>query len=266
MPDIIAALDEPAATKLVHAAETTIGTLSDSGSGSLGPFGASWNASGSFADGSIDLIAPDIVRIADCEVHYTLGLTISLDLGAILPEFCLPQICIWLPFVGTVCTPEICIDWPTISIPFSYSDMVKFTADFSIVPHLSGTEWLVDIVIVGIPSLELSAAAAAIILGIGAAASAILLAVPFIGPFLALAVGIITAAISIAGVTGLLGPILGAFVSGLTFTIYRQQKVFEVLPAALPLDPAVNITIDALNAGVVASDEDELVISADISP
>ncbi|MBI2305048.1 MAG: hypothetical protein HYU86_09945 [Chloroflexi bacterium] len=266
MADIIVAADEVAATKLVHDAETALGTVSKSGSGSLGPFTASWNASAYLANGTIDLISPNVIRVADCELHYTLGFTFSFDLSSILPDFCLPQVCIWIPFVGTVCTPEVCIDWPTISIPVSYSDMVKFTADFSLNVYLSGGNWLVDIVIVGIPSLTISLAAAAILVAIGTAASLVLLAVPFIGPFLAGAVIAITAAIGIAGITGLLGPILSLFVSGLTFNIYKQPKVFEVLPAALPLDPAVKVTLDSVTAAVVASDEDELVLTADISP
>ncbi|HTG61945.1 MAG TPA: hypothetical protein VMG63_21370 [Terriglobia bacterium] len=46
-----------------------------------------------------------------------------------------------------------------------------------------------------------------------------LLAIPFIGPFLALAVDVILAAIGIAGLLGFLGPLLTPFVSGLTFNM-----------------------------------------------
>ncbi len=93
-----------------------------------------------------------------------------------------------------------------------------------------------------------------------------LLAIPFIGPFLAAVVIVITAAIGVAAITGLLGPILSLFVSGLTFNIYTQPQLFEVVSASLPLDPAVNVNIDAISAEVQASDEDELVVSIDISP
>jgi hypothetical protein len=130
--------------------------------------------------------------------------------------------------------------------------------------HLSGTDWLIDIVVVGVPFLQFGPAAAAILAAIGVAASAVMLLIPFIGPFLAGAVLVLTAAIGIAGVTGLLGPILTPFVSGLTFNIYKQPKLFQVLPPALP-DPAVNINLDAITAVVASSNEDELVISVDIS-
>ncbi len=268
MHDIVAAADEFAATKLIHDAEAELGTLvAGPTSGSFGPITASAGASAFLANGSVDLIPPDIIRIADCELHYSLNLSLSLDLSAFLPDFCLPQICIPIPFDGEICTPKICIDWPTVSIPVSHSDVVKFTADFRLNVHLSGGQWFVDVVIVGIPFLQIGPAAAAILLAIDVAATAILLAIPFIGPFLALAVNAIIATIGIAGITGLLGPLLTPFVSGLTFTVYKQPQLFEVLPAAGPIDPAVKVKLDAIGAAVDGSGgEDELVISVDISP
>lgn len=260
MPDITVAADESAATTLLHDAETTLGTQSNSGTGSLGPFSASWNASVSFSNGSVTLTPPNVIELANCQMHYSLGFSFSIDLNAILPEFCLPQICIW-----GICTPSFCIPWPTISVPVSYSDSLSFTADFSLNPHLSAGFWLVDVVIDGIPALDLSPAAAAILTAIGAAAAPLLALVPFIGPFLVLAVPAILATIGIAGVTGLLGPILTPFVSGLTFTVYRQPQLFQVLPALLPLDPAVDITLNTITAAVVGSDKNELVLTAAIS-
>jgi hypothetical protein len=38
-----------------------------------------------------------------------------------------------------------------------------------------------------------------------------------------------------------------------------------VLPAAGPLDPAVKVVIDSLAAIIQSTDEDELVVTADIS-
>jgi hypothetical protein len=268
MSDIVVAADEVAATTLIHDAESTVGTLvAGPTSGSFGPITASASASAFLANGGVDLIPPDIIRIADCELHYSLNLDLSVDLSAILPDFCLPQVCIPIPFDGEICTPKICIDWPTIPIPVSHSDVVKFTADFKLNVHLTGGQWFVDVVIVGIPFLQIGPAAAAILLAIDAAATLILLAIPFIGPFLALAVNFIIVAVGIAGITGLLGPLLTPFVSGLTFNVYKQSQLFEVLPAAGPIDPAVKVNLDAIAAAVDGSGgEDELVISIDISP
>lgn len=265
MSELVAALDEVAASSLVADAEAALPPLSTSGSGSLGPFVASYSASATITGGSVDLIAPNVVRLANVHLNYSLGLTVGIDLGSILPEFCLPRICVTIPFIGRVCTPRICIDWPVISIPISHSGTINFTGDFSLALALSGGFWKVDIVVVGVPFLQIDPEAALILAAIGSAAALALLAVPFIGPFLSAAALAITAGIGIAGVTGLLGPILTPFVSGLRFHIYDQPQIFEVLPASGG-DAAVHIRLDALNAQVVSSTEDELVFSADISP
>lgn len=265
MPDIIAAVDEVAATTLINDAEATLGTIARSGSGSLGPFTATWSASASLQHGSVDLIPPNVVRVAGCELHFALGFSFSFDLSTIIPDFCLPQVCISTPF-GDLCTPRICIDWPTITIPLNYSDVVTFTADFSLDVHMVGADWLVDVVIVGVPALNLSVAAAAILSALGLAAAAALVWIPFIGPLLAGAVLAITSIIAIAGVTGFLGPILSLFVAGLRLNIYRQPRHFQVLPSGGPVDPAVFINLDAVSALVDGSGgEDELVMSVDIS-
>jgi len=265
MPDIIAAADETAATSLVHTAEAALGTQSNSGSGNLGPFNASWGASANFSNGTIDLIAPNVIRIANCQLNYSLNFSLSFDLSSILPDFCLPQVCIPIPFNGRLCTPKICVNWPTVTIPVSHSGTLTFTADFSLNIHLTGGNWMVDLVIVGVPFLQFGPAAAAILAAIGTAAALVLAAIPFIGPFLAGAVLAITAAIGIAGLTGLLGTILTPFVSGLTFNIYNQPQIFQVLPPSGP-DAAVNVTLDSITAAVVSSDEDELVLTVEISP
>jgi hypothetical protein len=264
VPDVIAAIDETGAGDLIQDAEAAIGTLTASGSGALGPFNASWSASATFSEGTVDLIAPDVIRLADVRMDYTVNFTFSFDLSDIIPDFCLPQICVTLPWIGRVCTPRICIDWPTVTIPVSHSSFVRFSGDFNPSVVLSGV-WRVDLVVAAVPLLQLGPAAAAILVAVGAAAALILLAIPFIGPILALAVVGITAAIGVAGVLGLLGPILTPFVSGLRFNVYNQPQLLELLPASGP-DPAVAITLTAITAAVVSSDEDELVLSVDYTP
>jgi hypothetical protein len=265
MADLTLALDQTAATTLLHDAETALIIPPAAGGGSLGPFSASWDASASISGGVIDLLPPNIIQITDCNFNYTVGFTLSIDLNSILPSFCLPQICIPIPFDGSICTPLICISWPTITVPVSYSDTILFTADFSLNAHLSGVNWLVDVVIDGVPMLDLSAAAIAILAALGAALTPILLAIPFIGPFLALAVDAILGLIGVAALLGVLGPLLSAFIAGLTFNIYTHNKVFEVVPSGGATDPAVDITLDLIQAAVVATDKNELVVTANIS-
>lgn len=264
--EIIAALDETGATTLLHQAETALGTIARSGSGSLGPFTASWGASVSFSGGTVDLIAPDIIRIATMQMNYSLSFSFQIDLNDFLPTFCLPRVCVHIPFDGNLCTPKICVSWPTITIPFSYSDSLTVSGDFKLAIYQSGTDWKVDVVVVGVPFLQISPAAAAILAALSLVVAAVLAPIPFIGPFLAGAAILIINTIGVAGVLGLLGAILTPFVSGLTFNVYSQPQLFNVLPAGGPIDPPANIRLDLVEAEVVASDEDELVFSADISP
>lgn len=265
MAEIIAAVDETAANTLIDTAIALIPAQSASGSGNLGPFIASYSVSATLVNGDIDLIPPDIVRVVDLRVNWSINLSFGLDLSAILPDFCLPQVCVDIPCVGRVCTPTICINWPTITIPVSFADFVKATGDFRLDITLSGGVWNVQAVIVGLPNLQFGATSALLLVAIGAAVTPILLAIPFIGPFLAIAVNAILAIIGIAGVTGLLGPIITPFVSGLKIPIYQQPQLFQVLPNEGPVDPPVRIKIDAVAARIENSGEDELILTADIS-
>ena len=261
MADITAAVDETAATTLLHAAETAVGTLSKTGSGSLGPLGASWSAAASFTGGTVSLAAPDTVAIDDLEIDYSLSLSLSIDLSFL--DFCLPQVCIPTPW-GDICTPKICINFPTIGATVPFSSSATLSADFGIVVHLTSGTWFVDVVIQDVRKLDLGAAATALLTAMGVAISAAVAAVPFIGPVLSIAVAILTAAFGLAQVSGLLGQMVSLFVSGLTFNVYQQPQNFPVLPASGPFDPAVNVTLAAVTAGVQATDKNELVLSADI--
>jgi hypothetical protein len=260
MPDIIAAADQTAATKLLHDAEATLGTLTKSGGSSFGPFVANYSASVSFSGGNVNLIPPNIIELANCNVNYSLNFSFGLDLGSFLPSFCLPQICIfgW-------CTPKICITWPTVTIPISFSDSLTITGDFTVGAVLTPPNWVVTITIVSVPLLQFGAGTAALLAVIAAAVTAAVIWVPFIGPFLAGLADLVIAAIGIAGITGLLGDIITPFISGLTFSLPPQPQKMMVLPAGGPTDPEVDVTITALAAAVQASDKNELVLSASIA-
>lgn len=261
MPDIIAAADETAANALLHAAEAAAGTISKSGSGSLGPLGASWSASASFSGGAVSLAVPDTVAIDNLQVNYSLSLGFSIDLSFL--DFCLPQVCIPTPW-GDICTPKICVNFPTISVTVPFSSSAVLSADFGILVHLASGIWFVDVVIQNVRKLDLGTAATALLTAIGAAIAVAVAAVPFIGPLLSVAVAILTAAFGLAEVTGLLGQIVSLFVSGLTFNVYQQSQTFEVLPASPPFDPVVDVTLTAVTAGVQATDKNELVLSVGI--
>lgn len=266
MSEIIAAIDEAAANDFLDAVVAGIGPQSTSGSSSLGPFGASYSVTGTLSNGTVDLIPPDTIRIADLRLDWTATVTLSIDLGDFLPEIHIPQVCVTIPCVGKVCTPAIDITWPTVSIPVSFGDFVKATVDLGIVIGLAGGVWKVEGVVQGVPSLSFGPGTAAIVTAIGLAVAAAVAWVPFIGPFLAALAIAVTAAIGVAGLTGWLGPILSPFVAGTRFPIYDRSESFEVLPASGPSDPAVHIHLDAIDAEVQHNaPEDELVLMADIS-
>lgn len=267
MAEIVAAVDEQGANILLDTAIGALGPQSNAGSGSLGPFTASYSVTAALTNGDVDLIPPDIIRLVDLRVDWNINFSFAIDLNAILPTFCLPQVCIDIPCVGQVCTPTICLTWPTITVPVSFGDFVRATGDFRLQATLNGTVWKVEAVVVGVPNLQFGATTAALLAAIGLAVTPILLLIPFIGPILALAVNAILLAIGIAGLTGFLGPILTPFVSGLRLPIYQQERLFEVLPAQGPVDPRVDFSIDLIAASVAHNGtEDELVLTADISP
>lgn len=265
MPDITAAIDETAANVLVPTLIASTPPVSGSGSGSLGPFAAAYSATASFTGGTVDIIPPppDVIRVSNVVMSYSVSLTFSVDLSFL--NFCLPRLCIPTPW-GSICTPRVCITFPTINIPVNHSSTVTFTGDFRLAVANSGGNWLVDIVVVGAPSIVLGPAATALLLAIGAAISLALLAVPFIGPLLALASATVFGLIGIAGATGLLGPIVTPFISGLRFNVYSQPEIFQLVPPAPP-DPAVFVRLDSVAALLDGSGgEDELVLNVDISP
>jgi len=262
MPDIVAAVDETAATIVLHAAEAAAGTVSATpGNTSFGPVEVSWTASASFTGGTVTLAPPGTVEIDNLQVNYSVSLGVGVDLSFL--DFCLPQVCLATPF-GTFCTPKICINFSPVGVTVPFSSSAVLSGGFGIAVHLTAGTWFVDVVIQDVTKLDLGAAATALLTAVGLAISAALATVPFIGPLLAIAAAAITAAFGLAQVTGLLGPIVSQFVSGLRFSVYRHAQVFQVLPASGAFDPEVDVTVTALAAVVQATDKNELVLSADI--
>jgi len=265
MAEITAAIDEGGANTLFNAALSLVALPTQSGSGTLGPFLAGYTANAQFVSGSVDLIAPGTVRMDQLRLNWQLGLSFGIDLNSFLPNFCLPQVCVDIPCVGRVCTPRICISWPTITVPVTLSDFLEATTDFGLDVALVGGQWRVRAVVQNISQFQFGLTTAAMLALIGAAITPVLLLIPFIGPFLAIAVNAILLAIGVAGLTGFLGPILSPFISGMTIPVYQRPQLLQVLPGTGPNDPAVFVTLDSVTAEVTSTDEDELVLGIDIS-
>lgn len=266
MSELTAALDEAGANTLFNTAMGLAVIPPQSGSGSLGPFTASYTASVAFVHGSVDLIVPSTIRMDHLRVNWHVTLGFSINLNDFLPNFCIPRVCVDIPCVGRVCTPRICLSWPTIGVSLPLGDWVEATADFGLDITQSGGQWKVQGVVQNVSQLQFGPATAGMLVLIGAAITPLLLAIPFIGPFIAIAVNVILAAIGIAGLTGLLGPIISPFISGLKIPIYSQPKHMQLMAAAGPNDPAVFINLDAVTAEIQGGTEDELVLGIDVSP
>ncbi len=265
MAEITAALDEAGANTLFNTAMGLVAIPPQSGSGSLGPFTASYTASVSYVHGAIDLIVPDTIRVDHLRVNWHVTLGFSINLNDFLPHFCLPQVCVDIPCVGRVCTPRVCLSWPTISVSVPLADWVEATADFGLDIGLNAGNWKVQGVVQNVSQLQFGPATAGMLLVIGAAITPLLLAIPFIGPFIAIAVDAVLLAIGVAGLTGLLGPIISPFISSLKIPIYSQPQHLQILPANGPNDPAVFITLDTVKAEIQGNGEDELVLGVDVS-
>lgn len=264
MAEINAVIDERGANKAFVLAIAAVPQQTTSGSRSLGPFTASYSAAATFQGSGIDLIPSSTIRVVKLRMNWSLNFNLAIDLNKILPSFCLPQVCIKI-FGKKFCTPKICISWPTINIPISFSDFLQVTADFQLEIQLVGGMWQVNAKLLALPNLQFGVPSAAILALIGAVAVPILLAVPFIGPFLAAAVAAILAAVGIAGLTGFLGPILTPFISGMKFKVYERPRVVQLLPFQSAIDPVVDITIDRVEAFIANDQEDELIVGLDIS-
>jgi len=267
MSEIIAAIDEGAAQQLFDGAVAGIGTLSASDSGSLGPFTVSYAATGTLSNGTVDLIAPGTIRIADLRLDWHLDLSFQLDIGEFIPDIHIPQVCIHIPCVGDVCTPRIDIEWPTVTVPVSFGDFLKTTVDLGPSLMLVSGVWKVEGVVLGVPNLQFGASTAALLTAIGLAIAAAVAWIPMIGPLVAVLAAGVLAAIGIAGLTGLLGPILTLFIAGRRFPITDVDEAYEILSASGPFDPAVHVTVENLGVEIQHNaPEDELVLLADIKP
>jgi hypothetical protein len=274
MPDITAAMDEHAATQVIGAAQASLGTLTNNGSSTFGPFTASFGASGTFSGAVVHLYPPNVVQIAGCSLNYTVAFNLSFDLSNIIPNLYIPGWSwsftiklgkFWQKTI-TISIPPWSYNWPTVTIPVSFSDTVQFAANYKLVTQYIPPRWHVDAVILAVPQLQTTPAASALLILIGAATAPALIGIPFIGPFLAGAVLGITNTVGIAGAANFLGVMITPLVAGTRFPIYDQPEPFPLLPATGPIDPTVFIHINSINAAVVHSGEPELVLSINVSP
>ncbi len=263
MPDLIMAVDQTTLNSLIAAEEKDLQLGPKTLTRNFGPFFVQASTSAKIPQGTLSLFPPNVFRLNSLELDYHLSLSFGVNLDDILPRLCIPSVCIF-----GFCTPEICTSWGSISVPVSTSGSVTTTADFTTDIYLDNNtnQWKLDIILGTIGQLDLSAQAAALLVVIQTAVEAALLLVPFIGPFLSLAVGIIMAAFDVAALAGFLGDLLTLLLKGTRINIFKHDKVVTMLDASTTGQyPAVKVSLDALSGTVAASDKTELVLTGSMS-
>jgi hypothetical protein len=252
-------------------------SISKSDSASWGPFTVGYNVTVGLSGGTIELIdAPlNIVRVHNLDISGNVGVFITFDLGKILPKICIPpfQVCVDIPFIGEVCTPQVCIPWPPpITIPINFPFSVNVSADFGISVRDTGTSWEVDLLVFPFSLfIDLSPMVSVILNAIETAVDGVLNTIPLIGGLIAGLVNTVIGALS--GVLSSILSTISSFVHDVILLLdlfsptipvplLTFAKTQVILPAGGPPDPAVDITIAAL--GAIINDH-ELVATADFA-
>jgi len=257
-----------------------LASIAKSDSGSWGPFSVGYDVNIHLAGGTVELVdAPsNLIRVHNVNVLGSVGVHFTFDLGAILPTICIPpfQICVDIPFVGRVCTPQVCIPWPPpLTVSLSLPIAVTITSlDFGILVQSNPTTWVIGILVHPFSlAIDLSPEAGAITSAISAAVHSALSSIPLIGDLIADLIDIVLNAL-----TPLLGAILSA-ISGFINAVLMLLNLFSLtipvplltfdktqpaLPANFPMpgDLEVDINIASLSANIL---DHELVAAGSIA-
>jgi hypothetical protein len=232
-----------------------------------GPFFASYTASVALAGGTATLEnAPaNKLDLAGVNVSGAITGSVGFDLGLILPHICIPpvRVCVRIPFIGRVCTPQFCITWPhadaTLTLPFAFNLDVSFGFR---VDDL-GSQWGIVLLIDPFsPRFDLTPMGPVIIAAIQAEVTSKLSGIPLIGGLLAdlinTVIGAFTPIVSL--VIGAFGALINTVLSlldllnvSIPYTLLKFDKQQTFIPANVPLggDSPVNLTLAALTANVL---------------
>lgn len=274
--DATVAVSEAGVNQLMQKLLSTL-SASDSGSSSWGPFTVGYSASVALSGGSVSLIDPDTVHLDSVNVSGSVGVFFDFDLGALvgIDNICIPpfQICVDIPFLGEVCTPQVCISLPHIHVPITLPFSVNVSGDFHITVTSTATEWQVGIeVVTSSIFVDLTPMASAITNAIQSAVDSALSGLPgivqsvidwILGIVLGALNGVLTAILAVisAFVKGVI-LLVSLFQPGIAVPLISFPKVQQVLPPGGPADPAVDLTVTALGAAIQSK---ELVATADVA-
>ncbi|NEK35065.1 hypothetical protein [Rhizobium leguminosarum] len=154
--DAVIAISAKALTKLIETALATPMRAQDGGA--WGPFEGSYDLVLNFEGGDVALIDPgQQINVDNLAFWGTLQLGVGLNLGRVLPRICVPptRLCAKLPWIGEVCTPQVCVSWPSasVTIPLPITRML-ISPFFKLSAVRSGDNW--DIVLNVFPASILS--------------------------------------------------------------------------------------------------------------
>jgi hypothetical protein len=247
------------AIALAHAASADTATW--------GPFFASYSASVALAGGTATLEnAPaNKLDVTGVNVSGAISGTVGFDLGLILPQICIPpfQVCIDIPFLGTFCTPQLCITWPHVAVGLSLPFAFNLDVSFGFRVDDLGSQWGIDLLVDPFsPRFDLTPMGPVIIAAIQNQVSSDLSSIPLIGGLVADLVNTVIGAFAgvVSAVIGAFGSLIDAVLSLLDllnvtipFTLLRFDKQQTFIPANVPLggDAPVNLTLAALGAQVL---------------
>lgn len=275
--DTTLAISEPGVNVVLQKA-IALAHASKADSGTWGPFFASYSASVALAGGTATLRNAPANRLdlAGVNVTGSISGSVGFDLGLILPRICIPpfQVCVKIPFLGRVCTPQFCVSWPSLSVGLALPFAFGLDASFGFRVDDLGTQWgIVLLVDPFSPRFDLTPMGPLIIAAIQAKVTALLSGIPLIGGLIAGLVNTVIGAFS-----GVLGALLGAFgflinavlslldLLNVTipFVLQRFDKTQTFIPANMPLagDAPVKLTLAALVAQVL---DRELVAEAQLA-
>lgn len=264
--DATLAVSEPGVNVVLGKA-LALANASQADSGTWGPFFANYAVSIGLSGGTATLRnAPDNrLDLTGVEVSGSVAAHVGFGLGLILPKICIPpvKLCVRIPFLGRVCTPQFCVTWPSISVGINLPFAFKLDASFGFRVDDLGSQWgIVLLVDPFSPRFDLTPMGPLIIAAIQAEVTSKLSAIPLIGGLIAGLVNTVIGAFS-----GVLGALLGAFgflintVLSLLdlldvtipFVLLRFDKTQIFIPANVPLggDAPVKLTLAALGAQVL---------------
>jgi hypothetical protein len=275
--DTTLAVSEGGVNVVLHKA-ITLAHAASSDTETWGPFFASYTASLALAGGAATLEnAPaNKLHLSGVNVSGVIAGSVGFDLDQILSPVCIPpfRVCVHIPGLGRICTPQYCITLPHVDVGLTLPFAFNLDATFGFRVDDLGSQWGIDLLVDPFsPRFDLTPMGPLIISAIQAEVRSRLSIYPVIGSLVAglinSVIGAFTGFLSllIGGFGGLINAVLSLldlFNVSLAFTLLKFDKRQTFIPANVPLsgDAPVNLTLALLTANVL---DNELVAEGQLA-